>query len=384
MKKISWLTMAFLLLIMGISVCGYLAVGNESAIPETVQGGEILFHRLSPHALGKGGTLWIMDIDGTNEKQLVCYDESISGGITYVVGGGYAWSSNGEEVGFISTYVWETPYSFNNIPPTQINIISIDGGNLKRVAEVKGLSEIAWSPKLDKIAYMQNEFSNKSNHPVGLVSSNTYIMKADGTIIKGFYSKDKHLYINPVWSPNGQKILFSYCQFSESLNFDKPKNLTESGIVIMDCEGENEKRFPKVDGYNFAWSSDGKQLAFISKYGGGNKIFIMNSDGSNLKMIASISDDVKELTWSHAKKRLAYIKCGEKENALWVVDLNVGISKNIVSNIGKIIGWDKDDKTLFYEYGHIYSISVEGGEPKQITKSGSITKSYRNPVLLLK
>ena len=115
----------------------------------------------------------------------------------------------------------------------------------------------------------------------------------------------------------------------------------------------------------------------------------MNVDNGNIKIVESIIyDDVEGLTWSHDMGKIAYIRRESKkkgdEHDLWVVDLDSGMSKKIISNIGKIIGWAKDNKTLFYEYGQIYSISVKGGEPKQITKEGAIAKSYRNPVLFLK
>ena len=99
------------------------------------------------------------------------------------------------------------------------------------------------------------------------------------------------------WSPDGTKFLFEAgaygCLFGASGLRIKLSNHIETcptaNIFIVDTDGKNTIRLTKDDALNaFAsWSPDGKQIAFMSNREGGQKIFLMNADGSNQHAITS-------------------------------------------------------------------------------------------------
>jgi TolB protein len=71
----------------------------------------------------------------------------------------------------------------------------------------------------------------------------------------------------PRWSPDGKTVVFS------DLRGSSP------GIYVMDTNGKNLRRIGQ--GWSPSWSPDGKQIAFASGRGGaGFELYVMNADGS--------------------------------------------------------------------------------------------------------
>src|SRR2546421_9929231 len=56
----------------------------------------------------------------------------------------------------------------------------------------------------------------------------------------------------------------------------------------MEADGANLKQIGEDDGWNPAWSPDGKQILFTSRRDGdGFRIYLMDADGSNVKQLTS-------------------------------------------------------------------------------------------------
>ncbi len=141
-----------------------------------------------------------------------------------------------------------------------------------------------------------------------------------------------NLGLDPDWSPDGQSIAFG-----------EPF----TGTYVIDADGKNLVRIDiQVNRLDFifdpAWSPDGKQIACVF-LADGQDIYIMDTDGQNARRISPLG------TWSL--------------NPAWSPD-------------GKWIAYDADA----FEAGnakplenpnaerHIFVVSVEGGEPRQITQ----------------
>jgi Tol biopolymer transport system component len=135
-----------------------------------------------------------------------------------------------------------------------IFVMKADGtGNTQLTYGSFSKAEPAWSPDGNKIIY-----SNYTN--------DLYIMNADGTGTTRVTYMNKTLY-HPRFFPDGQQIVFADGQYIYKCNIDG-SNLTQL---------TNTSYFDSVPDVSF----DGSKISFIRSGGAGNRVWIMNPDGTN-------------------------------------------------------------------------------------------------------
>lgn len=137
----------------------------------------------------------------------------------------------------------------------------------------------------------------------------------------------------PLWmrytniSPNGDYILFSY-------QADLYKVKAEGGLAIPLTQNEGRDFMP-------IWSPDGEKIAFASDRYGNYDVFIMNKDGGELKRLTHHSSSDRPYSFSADGKSVLFSST-RMDNA----------------------------QSVYFPYRGLpeaYSVSIEGGEPVQIT-----------------
>jgi len=197
---------------------------------------EIIFQK------GAFSPLYIMDADGSNEREL-----------TSEMGMHPCWLPDGTKI----TYC-KYQQGGQNI---DIYTADVDGSNETAIAE--GLYP-SWSPDGNRVAYC--------TYQLGGQSIDICIADADGSneekIAEGMY---------PYWSPDGSMIAFN--------------NLLGTDICTVNVDGSNEATI--AEGLYPSWSPDGSQIAFFKIDGGplfgdmsSFSIYVMDADGSNQKRLA--------------------------------------------------------------------------------------------------
>ncbi len=224
-----------------------------------------------------------------------------------------AWSPMGKQILFAS----------NRDGIYNLYLMDADGANVEKVFnDFKSRFAPAWSPDGRQISYIRSD-AVRELYVASLEKKNEKRVAPVG---------DFDGYSN--WSADGTKIVFDAPL--------RPENTT-SRIHIFDLKtGQKEVLFGNVVGISVGsprWSPSGDKIVFSWFEGGNSSIYIMNDDGSGTERIvqplAGFSTDYPD--WSPNGNALVYER--------YDIDIK---SKN----------------------RHIYTVDLNGGEPKKLTGKG--------------
>jgi len=141
-----------------------------------------------------------------------------------------ALSPDGSKIAFLSDRDGQSAHIYS---------INVDGTNEQRLitAAASNIGPISWSPDGSKFAFTHD--------------SEVYTMNSEGTNKKQLTNTVGNG--SPLWSPNGDKILFIY---SGNSGYE---------IYIMDKNGENQERITNnyyKQEYSISWSTDGTKVLY--------------------------------------------------------------------------------------------------------------------------
>ena len=185
----------------------------------------------------------------------------------------------------------------------------------------ENVSAPVWSPDGNWIAFTSKRIEEYHIYKIDINGENLTKLTNQGI-------RNDH----PAWSPDGQSIAFS------SIGNDGV------GISVMDVDGKNRRLIINLQHAGGpprspAWSPDGKQIACVVAEDGLG-IYIMDTDGQNARRVSPLGTWSYNPAWSLDGKWIAYDAFAEE-----------------------IAPWENPNAEL-----HIFIVSVEGGEPRQITQ----------------
>jgi len=257
--------------------------------------GEILFisRRISNSA---DWQMFLMNADGTNQRTVSNNLVRCSPPIL---------SNSGAKVAF-TTY--DNNFYYN------LYIIDINGQNQKFLSKGKQFcGNPAWSPDDSRLAFVKNDNTVGGNYDI-------YSIKVDGTNeIKLTNQNDN---FSPQYFSDNNSIIYS------------SSNSTWTGIYKMNIDGSNKylltpqnKSFgdPKI-------SPNGNMISITSTDLNGSQIFVMNSNGSNLKQLTfTVSSRIYPGTppegncnpsWSPNGHKLAYVSYENGSPDIFIINSN--------------------------------------------------------------
>lgn len=145
----------------------------------------------------------------------------------------------------------------------------------------------------------------------------TNIDEPEGIIIKR--EKPVNQYC-PSFSPDGKKILFQ-------AGFDKRK------IFLMNSDGKNLRALSRIEDEDYfpSFSPDGQKIVFVSERRSGEELYLMDKDGKNQAQLTFDGMDKKHPCFSPDGKQIAYV-AKEKEKPdpyfeIYLLSLNEIIPK---------------------------------------------------------
>ena len=251
----------------------------------------------------KGKAICVMDFDGHNEQCLVD-----KGTINLLP----AWRKDGGAI-YYSSYLKGGPHLYQYDFATKRNRIiskakglnigvaaSPDGNHLAFTSSRDDNSEIyrittegthpkrltrhwaidsspAWSPDSKRLAFV----SERSGNP------QIYVMNADGSGVQRLTFQGNYNQ-TPDWSPRGDWILFN--ARDERIVYDIFKINPDTGEIRRLTQDQGNNEHP-------SFSPDGNLVVFSSTRTGESKLYVMNADGSNQRLLSRGKGEYSTPEW---------------------------------------------------------------------------------------
>ena len=237
---------------------------------------------------------------------------------------------------------------------TEIAYVSSDGGNVS-------LYSSRWSPDGSKIGYIYDYYTD--THTLKL-----WVINADGSnkteIVVETTDWGSEYF---VWSPDSDKIAYSIGQ----------------NIFVVDCDGANKQNLtnnnlPITNSFP-RWNGNYTKVAYIAKYPDGDKLMVMDSNGSNKKELDSV-------IWGWGGSFSFYphsTKIVYSIGKYWYSGANIftinsdGTGKTQLTSDGASIfpSWSPDlSKIAYYSGGYLKIMDADGSNQTTITEA-----SYNPP-----
>jgi Tol biopolymer transport system component len=266
------------------------------------------------------GAIYVVNSDGTGLRELI---PAASPTVNLTP----SWSPDVSQIAFASNRDSHYPHNFD------IYVMQADGSNVRRLTDSPIYeSEPAWSPDGSQIAFVRGY--DPTTGPVinlfGCADPKIFVINADGS--EAFNPINGTRGTDPAWSPDGDRIVFSY-------NDDG-----QYGIRVIDLTTGEITRLTNhlAQEGEPAWSPDGKHIAFARNFavehsecgimvGGfeppsyaGPDVYVVNADGSNETRLTS-TEASGEPAWSADGARIAFtVFAPNSDSRIYATDAQFG------------------------------------------------------------
>lgn len=221
----------------------------------------------------------------------------------------------------------------------------------------------SWSPDGTKIAYSAGSRYNYS----------IWVMNVDGSNPVKLTGGVGLVDLSPKWSSDGSRIVFHRIKYIE-------EHHEGDFIYIMNANGSNQKML--ISGQNPSISPDGLYIAFDAGVAGDVKvtaeqglgIYVINIDGTNVKILTEDLGNEVAPSWSPDGKKIVFTKGG----TIHIMDAD-GSNVTSTGQSGYYAKWSQDgkriafiseragDKFRNFKIDHIYIMDIDGTNVTQLT-----------------
>ena len=248
----------------------------------------------------------------------------------------------------------------------ELYVMNADGTGAKRLTRNPGLGGPAWSPNGRKLVFAKRpQRSGAACRPASRCHDEIYVINADGSELRRL-TRNAVADNNPVWSPDGRRIAFVRDRDRQTVN-----------IYVMNADGSDQRRLtPTVrrrPWVGLEWSPDWKKIAFIASGGplGRPDIFVMNADGSDLRNVTNTVTTSFDFAWSPDGRRIAYLEGSPGGAPLTIVNADGSGRHPLTGPLMVDLGspsWSPDGRTIAFTGGSVlYTVHADGTGLRKLT-----------------
>jgi len=236
--------------------------------------------------------LYVMNADGSDAHPVT------SGQITYLIEGEWiAWSSDSAHLVFTGTAAGGED---------EIFVVNADGTGRQQITDMEGYDwHPSWQPGGDRIVFC-HENGNVEGEMFDIWS-----VGSDGSGPVNLTSTPDDAERDPVWSPDGTKILYSHWA----------NDGFEGQCYVMSASGSNRHCVSDTSHREVpcSWSPDGSKILFWSdRDSEGGRLYVMNADGSGVVRLADVQP-TGEPSWAPDSLRVAFSAWyNDPQPGIWV------------------------------------------------------------------
>lgn len=180
-----------------------------------------------------------------------------------------------------------------------------------------------FSPDDNQIVFMSMRDSS---------SRDMFLMNADGSNVQALTDNEDYEE-SPSWSPNGKEIVFT----RQLRDPNDSSHAANGEIHILDLAKKEERRLTNKPGYDSGarFSPDGEQIAFYGEQDGLWDIYLIETNGQNLRNLTQDSIECYSPSWSPSGDKLVYTAGSRNDYDLWVIDLKTREKTQLTDTPGR-------------------------------------------------
>lgn len=253
--------------------------------------------------------------------------------------------------------------------------VNADGSGLVRLTRDPSFIEQwpSWSPDGSRIVF-------RGGNPLDPSTWELYTMAATGgpkTRITSNGAADN----SPHWSPDGSRIVFfsNRNDTNPDCTFD-PCNWDVFTLELATGTVTQLTSDPTFDGFA-KFSPDGDEIAFTSDRAGPSGIYIMNADGTDVRLVTPLSENAGYPDWSPDGTELAYSdnvcsSCAAGDLRLINTDGTDGRQLTETTSVDEINpAWSPDGAFIVFQHytsdSEIYRVRSDGTDAENLTDAPS-------------
>ncbi len=227
-------------------------------------------------------------------------------------------------------------------------IMEVNGAHRRLIQdEIRGDTELVWSPDSEQVAY----FSGGNRISIADINGDNQRIVARGQLGD--------------WSPVGRQLVFA--QLHDGLNWE---------IYVLDVGTDSPQRLTDHDAADIqpVWSPDGQRIAFASDRDGDWQLYIMDAEGGDQRRVTFDERSNFEPMWSPDGQHIVYVSSNRGNSDVYVIPADGDQPRPLTTHEGRDHSpvWSPDGHLIAFVSdrdgnNEIYVMNTDGSDQRRLT-----------------